>query len=209
MSAATTRLRGATLPPVVTMSASTMPADLQSVLDQIETSDRGAEALASPLTDQQFFWQPDGGRSWSIAQCLDHLATANEVYGSAMTVGIEGARLQGWKRRGPIRSTLPGRWFVNSMEPPVRRKTRAPGKIRPAPSRSRPEIMRRFHDSNARIVLLIRTSADLDVNRATFANPFLPLVRVRVGTAFRIIAAHNRRHLWQAQRVTTAEGYPR
>jgi hypothetical protein len=29
----------------------------------------------------------------------------------------------------------------------------------------------------------------------------VPLIRVRVSTAFNVIAAHDRRHLWQAQQV--------
>ena len=56
---------------------------------------------------------------------------------------------------------------------------------------------------------LISDSADLDVNRATFKNPFLSVIKVRVGTALRLIAAHDRRHLWQADQVKKAPDFPR
>ena len=51
-------------------------------------------------------------------------------------------------------------------------------------------------------------AAPIDVNRATFVNPFISIVRVRVGTAFHVIAAHERRHVWQADQVPNAPGFP-
>ncbi|MEX2272640.1 MAG: DinB family protein [Vicinamibacterales bacterium] len=52
--------------------------------------------------------------------------------------------------------------------------------------------------------MVIRDAQTIDVNRPTFPNPFLPLVRLRVGTGFRILLAHMRRHIDQAQRVLDA-----
>jgi len=49
---------------------------------------------------------------------------------------------------------------------------------------------------------------ELDFNRVRFRNPFVPLLRFTVGTGLMIINAHDRRHLWQAQRVKEFEGYP-
>jgi hypothetical protein len=39
------------------------------------------------------------------------------------------------------------------------------------------------------------------VNGATFTNPFIKFVRVSVATGLNVIAAHDRRHLWQAEQV--------
>ena len=191
------------------MSATTLPADLQEVVEAADAADREAEALSAQLSDPQFFWQPDGGRAWSVALCLDHLATANEVYTAAMTPAVERARAGGWPRRNSIQSNFFGRRFIASLEPPVKRRMSAPGKIKPRPARSREEIMRAYRQSHDRIRALAHASADLDVNRATFTNPFISWVKVRVGTGFRIMAAHDRRHLWQAKRVLDRDGFPR
>jgi hypothetical protein len=186
-----------------------LPVDLQELVDAFDAADREADGIASGLSEQQFHWQPDGGRAWGVALCLDHLATANRVYGDAMLPGIERARQQSWTRRGPIASTVWGRWFINSMEPPVKRRGSAPAKIRPAARGSRAEVLAAYHDAHRRIRELIETCAGLDVNRATFTNPFLSWVKVRVGTGFRIMAAHDRRHLWQARRVLERPDFPR
>lgn len=186
-----------------------LPGDLQDLLHQIEAADREADVLTAGLSDRQFHWQPDGGRAWSIAQCLDHLATANRVYGAAIATGVERARAERWQRRGPIATGIVGRWFIRSMEPPVKRRLQAPTKIRPASSLSRGEVMLAYHHAHAQIRSLIESCGDLDVNRATFVNPFLSWIKVRVGTGLRIIAAHDRRHLWQAARVKALPQFPR
>jgi len=69
-----------------------LPADLQKVLDDIEAADRAAEALAAACTDEQFHWQPRGGEGWSIAQCLDHLATINAFYVKSIRTGVDQAK---------------------------------------------------------------------------------------------------------------------
>jgi hypothetical protein len=187
----------------------TLPPDLHDVLTQIDALDRRAVDIAAPLTDEQFHWQPDQGRAWSIALCIEHLATANRVYGEPMREAVDAARSKNLRRTGPISSTIFGRMFAWSMEPPVRRRMKAPTKIIPASGGTRVEILKRYHDAHERILQLIVECAEVDANRATFTNPFINLVRVRVGTAFHIIAAHDRRHLWQAEQVLEAPGFPR
>lgn len=179
-------------------------ADLQEMLDALEAADREADSLAGPLGDEAFQWRPDGGRGWSVAQCLDHLATANEQYGARILRAIEEARAKNLTGGGPIAPGFFGRRFVASLEPPVRRRTRAPGAIQPRSTGSRADIMRAYHDAHDKLRGMVRSAADIDVNRASFQNPFLKYVRVRVGTGFRIIAAHDRRHLWQARQVIKA-----
>lgn len=186
-----------------------LPADLQEILDAVDHADRAADVLVADLTEEQFHWQPDGGRAWSIAQCLEHLATTNAIYGDAIQTGIMAAKRRGWTRKGPLASGFFGRQFVQSMEPPVRRRFRSPGKTRPGSGLPKTEALRRFHAAHERIRQLVRDAAGVDGNRATFKNPFMPLLRVRVGTGLRVIPAHDRRHLWQASRVKEAPGFPR
>lgn len=185
-----------------------LPSDLRTVLDAIDAADAEADSLAGPLTDEQFHWQPDAGTRWSVAQCLEHLATANDVYGAAMRRALDRARERGWSRRGPLSPGVFGRMFAASLEPPVKRRTRAPGTIRPRSGKSRSEILRHYHDAHDRIRALVHDAAGLDANRATFPNPFISLVRVKVATGFHVIAAHDRRHLWQAAQVISRPDFP-
>ena len=182
----------------------TLPEDLQRLTDAMNDADRAAEELSATLSDQDFFWRPDGGTRWSVALCLDHLAIANDIYGRAIEGGLATARERGWRRREPLTPGFLGRKFAESLEPPVKRRTSAPGKIKPQATRTRAEIVAAYRGAHDRVRRLLLESADLDANRATFKNPFIGLVRMKVSSAFHVIAAHDRRHLWQAQQVVAA-----
>ena len=185
-----------------------LPPDIQRVLDEIAESDRTADDLVANLTDTQFVWRPGEG-SWSIAECLEHLATTNTVYGDAMRHGIDAARRRGFTTYSPLKPGFFGRKFINSMEPPVRMRGRAPSQVRPRAGLSRAEILGRYHEAHRRVVETIREAAGVDPNRAMFPNPFFRLVRVSVATGMQVIAAHDRRHLWQARQVLANPGFPK
>lgn len=186
----------------------TLPPDLQQILDEIDAADRAGDAIAAEVTDEQFHWRPRDGQGWSIAQCLDHLAVINVFYSASIQQGIDDARARAWTRREPATPGFFGRRFIRSQEPPVKRRFSAPARVKPALSRSREEILRAYHDAHAGIRGLIADAADVDVNRATFPNPFFRIIRIRVSTALLVLAAHDRRHLWQAAQVRVAPGFP-
>lgn len=181
-----------------------LPADLQSIVDQIEDVERQADEVSQGLTDDEFFWQPDGGRRWSVAQCLDHLAAGVEVYVTTLTPVIADARRRGVPRRNPAKPGFFGQKFVNSLEPPVKMRGKAPNKILPRPKRTRTEIMTAFQRGHAAFRRLVAECAEIDTNAVTFPNPFITFVKMKVSTALNVIPAHARRHLLQARNVVTA-----
>ena len=185
-----------------------LPPELQRVLDDIDDADRRGAAIAAACSDEQFYWRPLDGEGWSIAQCLDHLGVINVVYGTAIRRGIDAARRRGSTRREPAKPGYLGGKFVQSMEPPVTRRLRAPRKGKPAPMKERQLILDGYRAGHDLARQLIADAATIDANRARFKNPFLPLVRFRVATGLFVIAAHDRRHLWQAEQVTRANGFP-
>jgi hypothetical protein len=112
-------------------------------------------------------------------------------------------------RSRPIVSSWFGRTFVAMLEPPVRMKVRAPRTIRPADRRHKAEVWPEFVRQHTHLRRCVASWAEVDLNRAVFANPFAPVGWLRAGTGLRIIAAHDRRHVWQASRVRGANGFPR
>jgi len=49
----------------------------------------------------------------------------------------------------------------------------------------------------------------LDLARARMVSPVLRWLRMPLGSGFAMMLAHERRHLAQARRVLSAEGFPR
>ena len=178
-----------------------LPVDLQKIVDDILDMERRADEIAGSLSEEEFQWQPDGGRRWSVAQCLDHLAVGAEVYLATIRPVVDAARRQGVPRKGAAQPGFFGQKFVNSLEPPVKMRGKAPNKILPRPKRTRDEIMASFHESHAAFRQLVADCADIDTNAVAFTNPFLTFVKMKVSTAINVIPAHGRRHLSQAQNV--------
>jgi hypothetical protein len=180
-----------------------LPADLQALEDQLDAAEQDARALVAGLTEAHGAWRADPG-SWSVAECLDHLATANCVYVRAMQPSATRARERGRLRRGLATPGIVGRWFIRSLEPPVTRRMKAPGLIRPRTSPPLTDTIAAFLASQDEVRAFLRASADLDLARIRFPNPFISGVRFSLATGLHVIPAHERRHLWQAWRARTA-----
>lgn len=184
-----------------------LPEDLREIQAQLEASDHKAQALLRDLDEEQLNWRPDE-QSWSIAQCLDHLNVTSRVYLAPMLQAIEEARRKGSARKGPIRPGFFGRWFVATMEPPPKRKLPAPRKIVPAVRKNKAELIEDWRRAQAELDAVLRDASGIDLNGTRFVNPFISLIRFSVGTGFQVLAAHERRHLWQAGQVRERAEFP-
>ena len=182
-----------------------LPEDIRDLQDQLDAAERDAAELVAGLSEERGTARVSTG-SWSVAQCLDHLVTANRVYLKAMQEPASRARTQGKFRLGPARPGWVGGLFARSLEPPARRwfKLRAPRKIRPAPAPPLDEAFADFVGSQADVRAFLRVHADLDLTGIRFPNPLIRGVRFSLATGFHVITAHERRHLWQAWRIRRA-----
>ena len=178
------------------------PADIASLQSAFARNVHDARALVDGCDGVSGAWQPAPG-SWSIAECLDHLATSNRVYLAAMRPPAERARERGRRRRRPAVPGLLGGWFVRVLEPPARRglRTRAPRAIRPRPSPPLADAAQQFFAAHQEAERFLAEFAEVDLAGVGFPNPFIRGVRFSLATGLHVIAAHERRHLWQARRV--------
>ena len=187
------------------MDDASVPADIAALQDQFDAAERDAEALVAGLSEEQGVWRVEAG-SWSVAECLDHLATGNRVYLRAMQEPANHARMSGRRRRRPARPGWVGRLFVVTFEPPPRwwSTLKAPRSIRPRASPPLADAFAGFVASQADLRAFLRAHADLDLAGIRFPNPFVPGIRFSLATGLHVLAAHERRHLWQAWRVRRA-----
>ena len=179
--------------------------DLQQLADALDAAERDARAVVDGLTEAQGGWRAQPG-AWSIAECLDHLGTANTVYLDAMAPPAARALRGGRLRRRPAKPGLIGGWFASYLEPPAHPifKSRAPKKIRPRAAPPLRDAFAFFLSSHEEIGAFLRTYAAIDLAGVRFPNPFVRGVRFSLATGLHVLAAHERRHLWQAWNVRRA-----
>lgn len=175
--------------------------DIVELVDQLDDVQRDANALVAGLSEEDGTWRPSPS-AWSVAECLDHLALANREYLDAMSEPCEQARRWRRMRRGPAKPGFFGGLFIRSLEPPVKYITRqkAPRKIAPPAAPALAAALGAFARAHTDVRIYLRTNADLDLNTIRFPNPFIRGLAFSLATGLSVIAAHERRHLWQAWR---------
>ena len=186
-----------------------LSADRNAILEQLQRAEDAAARLLSGKSREQVNWQPNQGTSWSMWQCFDHLARTNQNYCQALLPAVKNPHEN---REGTPQNIVPGwfgKWFIQSMEPPVRMRFKAFAKVIPTEGGNPQEALQAFVESHASVRRVLEFWEKVNFNRVRFKNPFVPLLRFTVGTGLMVINAHDRRHLWQAQRVQDAPGFPK
>ena len=180
-------------------------AEIVALETGLDAAERDARALVSGLSEALGGWRADAG-SWSVAECLDHLATANRVYLAAMRPAAERALKAGRWRRRPVRPGLIGGWFVRLLEPPVRPRLRmqAPRQIRPRAAPALADAAAAFFASQREVREFLRRYEGIELAGVRFVNPFVRGIRFSLATGLHVIAAHERRHLLQGWKVRGA-----
>jgi hypothetical protein len=160
-----------------------------------------------PLTEEQFTWRA-GPEIWSIAQCLDHLNATARFYLGYLDEGIADAIRRGLYADGPFTYRRLGRILVALTEPPSRLRGKARPVLQPKEPRRRQEVLPAFRAYQVQYVDRLRQANGLDLGRAAVRTPVSKWLWMSLGSGFALMAAHERRHLAQAQRVRAMRGFP-
>ncbi|MBA2339980.1 MAG: DinB family protein [Pyrinomonadaceae bacterium] len=182
-------------------------AELQEREIEIEAIKQKAQDLIAGLNDRQFNWQPDAG-VWSIAECLTHLNVTNNQYLPVIKNAIERGRASGLYGRAPFHHGFLGNWFVRLMEPPPKRKFKAPKVFTPPRGETLESVTPEFMRIQNEISTCIRRANGSHLAKIKIASPASKLLRLSLGQSFALLGAHERRHLWQAQQVKNHPSFP-
>jgi hypothetical protein len=178
-------------------------AEVRSALSAIAGD---TEATFASLSTSQLNWRPDATR-WSVAQCFEHLFTANRLMVHAAQAALEKPPSSVWQRVPGLPALL-GRMLIRSQAPEGTRKFSAPAKAQPTTSDIPGDVLQRFVHQHHEAVEWLRTVNEHDASRAIMVSPFIKVVTYSVLDGCRLIVAHDRRHFEQARRVMQSAGFP-
>jgi len=102
--------------------------------------------------------------------------------------------------RPTFKMDLPGRLLAWSLEPPVLIKLKAPKLAEPLECSGPEPALQEFEQLHNELIQLVHASAGKQIDRQKMKSPFANM-HYNAYAAFRIIAAHDRRHLWQARKA--------
>jgi DinB superfamily len=166
-----------------------------------------AERTFGRLSYEQLNWKrrPE---EWSVAQCFDHLVKIDSTYFPQFRQIEQGQYSPTWRDRVPIVGRLFGSLVLGAVQPQAQRKFKAARHVEPSTSGIDSSILARFTAHQQEVIEHMNRTGNLDLSSIVVKSPVAPVVFYSLLDAFRIIVAHERRHMAQAERVTAAGGFP-
>jgi hypothetical protein len=179
-----------------------MHPQLASLADELDAASARAAGLGARVDEAAFHARPSSG-GWSAAECVAHLTltTAGMLprIDEALRAGRGGVADAHRYRRG-----LMGALLIWTMEPPSRVRTRTVAAFVPESTGTRADVLAAFAASQAALRDSLGRASGLDLDRLRIVSPFNARVKYNVYAAFCLLLAHERRHLWQAERAIAA-----
>ncbi len=180
-------------------SATELNPEVQVLVDDFLRAKQRCARLCEGLTSTQLCRRVAENR-WSIAECIAHLNLAGAVYLGALRTALNEAIRDKVFGAPPFNYGALMRWYIRQTEPPPRLKIKAPKSIRPL-SFSDERVAAEFEILQEWFIKEAVRADGIDLARARVRFPFLQIWRMPLGGLFHLAAAHQRRHLWQAEQL--------
>jgi hypothetical protein len=173
-------------------------------VDEVEKELNDATHRAWTLvqsTDGRLFTVRPNNQAWSAAECISHLSLSTELFLPVLKKTIEDARTRNLVSTRAPKMDLIGRvlrWF---LEPPIRQKVKTKAPFVPRSVRAKAEAFGEFAALQSKLAELLSAARGLDLAKIKMPSPFDKRVRFNLYSAFLVLVAHQRRHLWQAEQA--------
>lgn len=173
---------------------------LEIVLRQVEEVTLVAKELVAGRRESDLTESLES-RSWSVTQCLDHLAQTTNAFVPAISAAIARAPRLGTNRA--LTTGVLTRLLIRNLEPPYRLRFRVPASLAPE-QRDFKCAWSAFEDSQAHLAKTIASAAGLAIDRVRITSPVHARFSYNVYGGLLMLTAHQRRHLWQIDQVLQA-----
>lgn len=139
--------------------------------------------------------------SWSASECLHHLSLSADAYLPVWQQVIATAGPRKAEMNAPYAVDFWGRLLCWILEPPARIRAKTPAPFQPVDCGGIAMVLHRFLERQERIIAALRRCRGRAVDEVKMASPVDARIRYSIWSSFVVNAAHERRHLWQAEQA--------
>lgn len=136
--------------------------------------------------------------SWSVVECLDHLARTTRAFLPAIEKAIAAAPKLKIDRR--LRTGILPNLFVRYLNPPYRIRF----KVLPHLAPQNPDTetaWASFVASQSEVLAILSSAAGLAIDEVRIKSPVYGRISYNIYGALRMLSAHQRRHIWQISQI--------
>ena len=169
--------------------------DLSSVIDTVHQQIEGL--------DDDSLNRLEAPKKWSMLQCIAHMSIAHQVYVVNMSKAL-GKAVKG-NSSDTFQSHWKGDMFTKMMKPKendeIKGKMKTFKSMEPEQRLDTSQTIATFDKVHNDLLGLLKDSADYNLNSIKVPTAMGPMVKLRLGDAFRFIIAHAQRHTLQLKRI--------
>jgi hypothetical protein len=184
-----------------------MNQELPALLSEANAIAADAERTFGRLNREQLNWK-SGADQWSVAQCFEHLIKINSAYAPQFRRIAEGKYTPTWRDHVPWLARFFGSMILRAVQPSSQRKFKAARHVEPSTSTIDGAIITRFATHQQEVIEHMTTTGRHDLSTVVVTSAVAPIAFYTALDAFKILVAHERRHMAQAERVIDANGFP-
>jgi hypothetical protein len=177
-------------------------AQLADIVRQL-TEARARVRHYSTVNQAQFLKSPSD-HAWSAAQCIQHLSLTTLTYLPIFDNALESGPQERVSTDHRYRADLIGRLLAWFLEPPFRTKTKTTQSFDPIAVAGKAAVIAEFEDSQNNLTTRVERCEGRALERIKVASPFNARAKYNFYSALLVLTAHQRRHLWQADRALEA-----
>jgi len=170
---------------------------LASLLEQFHRATREANKLVLGREDDDLASRLEPG-AWSATECLDHLARTTLSFLPAISRAVASA--PGLTTNRPLRTGTIASLLIRNLEPPYRLRYKVIPQLAPQ-EKDFAAAWSSFENSQSQLSEAVQSAAGLAIDKMNVPCPLCAHVTYNAYGAFRMLAAHQRRHLWQMQQI--------
>jgi hypothetical protein len=171
---------------------------LEALARELDEATNRARTLADRLSEKDLHRRPLP-MSWSAAECLAHLNLTSERMLPRIEQALVDCSATPRMAGRTYRRDFVGWMLSRVLEPPYKQKFTTTPAFVPTSAGTKLELLETFGSLQAGLLNALRRVAGLDMHRVKVTSAFNDRIRYNLYSAFRIIAAHQRRHLFQAE----------
>lgn len=173
---------------------------LERIGVELAEARRRAHEIARPLTAELWNARPAVDQ-WSVAECVVHLNLTSRAFLPLIRDAISKGRDLKLVGTGPFRRDIIG-WLVYWItDPPVRFRVKTTAAFVPAEAEPKDRVLGDFDMLQDQVAGYVREADGLDLGRLRIISPFDSRLKYNLYSCMRIIPAHQRQHLLQAEQV--------
>jgi hypothetical protein len=136
--------------------------------------------------------------AWSVAECLDHLTQTTRAFLPAISDAIAEAPKLTRNRR--LRTGILPNLFIRNLNPPYRIRFKVLPQLTPQNPDSE-TAWTSFVESQSELLATMLSTAGLAIDQVRIKSPVYARISYNVYGAFRMLAAHQSRHIWQIEQI--------